>query len=263
MGSATTQALATATAALDAASAVDLGVAGELFSVARAVDGSSQLSGALADSAASEAARAKVVADVFGRAVSPVTLRLLTTIVEQRWSSASDLIDAIEDLGVRAAALAAPEADVEEELFRFSRAIADNPELELALGSRLGDAAAKAALVESLLGTRASAATTLIAASLIRHPRERRVRRLLADATRTVADQRGRTVATVVSAAPLSSAQSTRLAAALSQRYGSTVTLNTLIDPSVLGGLRVQIADDVIDASIASRIADLRQRLVG
>jgi F-type H+-transporting ATPase subunit delta len=62
---------------------------------------------------------------------------------------------------------------------------------------------------------------------------------------------------------PLSAAQSERLAAALGKRYGAAVTLNTVVDPSVVGGVRVQIADDVIDASVSSRLADLRQRLAG
>jgi F-type H+-transporting ATPase subunit delta len=263
MGSATTQAAAATTAALSAAAGVDLDVARELFAVARAVGDSSQLSGALADSAATSQARGRVVADVFGKAVRPVTAALVTTAVEQRWSSAADLVDGIEELAVRAAAVADASADVEAELFSFSRTIADNPELELALGSRLGDASSKAALVESLLKGRASEAATLIAASLIRNPRERRVRQVLARATRMVADQRGRTVATVVSARPLSTAQVERLTAALSKRYGGSVTINTVIDPDVVGGLRVQIADDVIDASVSSRLADLRQRLAG
>lgn len=263
MGSATTQAQAATTAALTAASGVDLDVARELFAVARAVGDSSQLSGALADSAASSDARRKVVDDVFRAAVTPTTASLLATAVEQRWSSAGDLVDGIEELAVRAAAVADTKADVEGELFAFSRTVADNPELELALGSRLGDAAAKAELVDSLLNGRASEATALIVASLVRDPRERRVRQLLSRATRLVADQRGRMVATVVTAAPLSAAQAERLTSALSKRYGGQVTLNTVVDPSVVGGMRVQIADDVIDASVSARLADLRQRLAG
>ncbi|MFC8680891.1 F0F1 ATP synthase subunit delta [Microbacterium ureisolvens] len=263
MGSATTQALAATTTALGAASGVDLDVAGELFAVARAVGDSSQLSGALADSAAPVEARRKVIADVFGRVVKPTTASLLTTAVSERWSSADDLIDGIEELAVRAAAVADAGADVEAELFSFSRAVASNPELELALGSRLGDPASKGALVETLLKGRASAGTTLIASSLVQQPRERRVRQLLSRATKLVADQRGRAVATVVAAAPLSAEQSRRLTAALAKRYGSNVSLNTIVDPSVVGGIRVQIADDVIDASVSSRLADLRQRLAG
>ncbi|WP_019181236.1 F0F1 ATP synthase subunit delta [Microbacterium yannicii] len=263
MGSATTQALAATTAALSAASGVDLDVARELFAAARAVGDSSQLSGALADSSAPVAARRKVVSDVFGTAVAPATASLLTTAVEQRWSTPADLVDGIEELAVRAAAIADGSADVEDELFRFSRTVAGNSELELALGSRLGDASAKGALVQTLLSGRASAAATLIASSLVQQPRERRVRQLLSRATRIVADQRGRKVATVFAASPLSPAQTDRLAAALSARYGSRVSINTVVDRAVVGGLRVQIGDDVIDASVSSRLADLRQRLAG
>lgn len=263
MGSATTQALSASTTALTAASGVDLDVARELFAAAGAVADSSQLSGALADSAAPPTARRRVVSDVFGSAFSSTTVSLLTVVVDERWSSASDLVEGIEELAVRAAAIADPTVDVGEELFRFSRVVTANPELELALGSRLGDSRAKGALVQTLLGGRASAATTLIVSSLAEQSRERRVRELLARASRLVADQRGRTVATVVTAVPLGAAQSERLTAVLSKRYGGAVSINAVVDPGVLGGLRVQIADDVIDASVAARLADLRQRLAG
>ncbi len=262
MGSATTQALAATEAALRATAGIDLGVARELFAAARAVGDSSQLSGALADSSAPAAARAKLLADVFGSLSAP-TLALLRTAVQQRWSGPGDLVGGIEDLAVRAASTADAASDVEGELFRFSRTIAANPELELALGSRLGDASAKGALVERLLSGRASAATTLIVASLVQQPRDRRVRQLLSRAMRIVAEQRGRVVAQVVSARPLRPTQLERLAAALSARYGSAVALNTVVDPTVLGGLRVQIGDDVIDASVSTRLHDLRQRLAG
>ncbi|WP_439591409.1 F0F1 ATP synthase subunit delta [Microbacterium sp.] len=263
MGSATTQALAATTAALDAASGVDLDVARELFAAARALGDSSQLSGALADSAAAPAARSSLVAAAFGGSVSAATVKLLTTVAEQRWSSASELVDGVEELAIRAAAIAEPNADVEDELFRFSRAIAGNSELELALGSRLGEASAKGVLVEKLIGGKTSPATTLIAASLVQQPRERRVRQLLSRATKLVADQRGRIVATVFTAVPLGAAQVDRLTASLSQRYGKNVSVNTVIEPSLVGGLRVQVADDVIDASVSARLADLRQRLAG
>jgi len=263
VGSATTQALAATTAALNAASGVDLDTARELFAAARIVGDSPQLSGALADPAAAPAARSRVVSDVFGAAFGPTALSLLTTAVEQRWSSASQLLDGIEELAVRAAAISAPGVDVDGELFSAARLVAENPEIELALGSRLGDDTAKGALIRTLLRGRASEATILIVSSLVQQPRERRVRQLLSQAMDLVADQRGSIVATVVTAAPLNQTQSDRLSAVLTQRYGKKVGLNAVIDPSVVGGLRVQIADDVIDASVAARLSDLRQRLAG
>jgi len=263
MGSATTQALAATTAALGAVPSVDLGVARELFVAARTLGDSSQLSGALADSSAAPAARAKVVSDVFGATFQPATVSLLTTAAQQRWSSASDLVDGIEELGIRVAAIAEPDADIEGELFGVSRTVAANPELELALGSRLGDASAKGALIETLLSGRTSAATTLIVSSAVQQTRERRVRQLISRAMRLVAQQRGRSVATVIAATPLGRTQTKRLTAALSQRYGTDISLNVVIDPTVVGGVRIEIADDVIDASVASRLHDLRQKLAG
>ncbi len=263
MGSATTQALAATKAALGAASSVDLDTARELFAAARIVGDSPQLSGALADPAAAPAARSRVVADVFGPTFGPAAISLLTTAVEQRWSSASQLVDGIEELAVRAVSIAAPATDVDGELFSTLRLIAANPEVELALGSRLGDDSAKGALIETLLRGRASEATILIVSSLVQQPRERRVRDIISRAMDLVADQRGSIVATVVTAAPLKADQAERLSAVLTRKYGKKVGLNSIIDPSVVGGLRVQIADDVIDASVAARLSDLRQRLAG
>ncbi len=262
MGSATTQALSAQAAALSAQKGITIDTAAELFSAARAIGESSQLSGALADSAAPADARAGVVAAVFGSA-SAATKAILTRAVSERWSSASDLVDGIEELAIRAAAIAGEKDDIEGEIFSFARVVADNPELELALGSRLGDDAAKGALIESLLGGKVSPATVLIVASLARQPRERRVRQLLTRASRIVSAQHERIVATVHSAQALADAQRSRLLDALQSRYGTKVTLNEVLDPSVVGGLRIQVADDVIDGSISARLAELRQKLAG
>ncbi len=260
MGSATTQALAAGVTALDAEK-VDLDTARELFAAARAVAGSKALSGALADSTAAPESRSALVGRVF-TTLSPVAQSLLTSAAAQRWSSKEQLVEGIEELAIRTTAIA-DQADLEGELFRVSRIVAENPELELALGSRLGDGAAKGALMQTLLGGRTSEATTLVVSSLVQQPRGRRVRGLLSRAIRLVAEQRGRTVATVTTAAPLTDAQAQRLSTALSRTYGGQVTINPVVDPSVVGGVRVQIADDVIDGSIASRLADVRQKLAG
>lgn len=262
MGSATTQALAASVSALGAQT-LDLATARDLFAAARAVGSSTQLGGALSDSAAPVAAREQVVKSVFGPVLGTAAVSVLTTVVAQRWSDVSDLVDGIEELAVRAAAASETSADVEGELFSFSRTVAGNPDLELALNSRLGSEEAKGALVERLIAGAVSPATALIVTSLVQQARDRRVRQLLTRSMNIVASQRGRTVATVVSASALTDTQSKRLVAALSAKYGTEVSLNTVVDPTVVGGVRVQIADDVIDGSVSSRLADVRQKLVG
>ena len=262
MGSATTQALAATSAALTAAKGITLQTAEELFGASRLVGSSSQLSGALADPAAPVAARAKVVETVFA-GLSQAAKDVLAAAVSQRWSDSDDLVDGIEEAAIRAAVIAEPKADIAGELFGFLRVVAGDPQLELALGSRLGDANAKGDLVQRLLVGTASAPTTLIVSSLVRQADGRRIRQLLSRANTIVAAQRGEIVATVHTARALSEAQRTRLADALSRRYEGNVTINEVIDPSVVGGLRVQVADDVIDGSISARLADLRHRLAG
>lgn len=263
MGSATTQAQRATNAELAGAKGLDLAVAGQLFQSARVIGSSSHLSGALADPSASPQSRRKVVEDVFGASFGPASVSLLSFAVEQRWSSAADLVAGIEELAIRVVAIAEQGSDIEGELFSFSRTVTQNPELELALGSRLGDAASKGALVDTLLGGRVSAGTALIVSSIVQQPGERRVREALSRTMRIVSDERNRTVATVTTATALTDEQAAQLVRLLSAKYGRDVSLNTVVDSAVVGGLRVQIADDVIDASVSARLAELRQRLAG
>src|SRR5690606_20478389 len=158
-----------------------------------------------------------------------------------------DLVAGLEELAIRAAAKAEKSADVAGELFSVSRVVAENPELELALGSTLGDPAAKVALVRQLFAGTVSEATVLIVSELVRELRGGGVRGALREAIRVVAEQAGRTVATVTTAKPLTAEQAERLRAALSRSYGGEIALNQIIDAGVVGGIRVQVADDIID----------------
>ena len=76
-------------------------------------------------------------------------------------------------------------------------------------------------------------------------------------------DQRGFDVATVTTAVPLTDDQFARLEQRLGAQAGRRVRFDAIVDPSVLGGVRVQIGDDVIDGSVATRLNDLRQKLAG
>ena len=78
MGRATNEAREELTAALDAAEDVNIDVARELFAAARQISASTQLSGALADSAAPATAREAVVTAIFAPVVSATTTALLT-----------------------------------------------------------------------------------------------------------------------------------------------------------------------------------------
>ena len=265
MGSATREALGEAKARLAGQGAgVDLATGEELFAAGRIIGDSSHLLGALSDPGAASAAKVALVKQLFGKAYAPITVELLVGIAESRWSSHTDLLAGIEEIGIRAVAESAPASvAIDAELFEFGRAVSSDAKLELALGSKLGSTDQKRALVERLLGSRAAAQTVAIARQLVTQPRGRRIGELIRYASTIVADQSGSQVATVVVAAPLSAAQLQRLERVLATRHGRTIQLNQVIDPSVVGGVRIQVGDDVIDGSVSTRLNDLRLQLAG
>jgi F-type H+-transporting ATPase subunit delta len=152
--------------------------------------------------------------------------------------------------------------DIPGELFAFGRLVAGNAELELAVGSKLGDPAAKAALVSQLLDGRASEQTIAIVRHLVQQPRGRRIGALLRHAADIVADQSSLAVATVTVAVPLSESQLDRLRRGLASRYGD-LRINQIVDPAVVGGVRVAVGGEVIDDTVATRVKELRLQLAG
>jgi len=81
--------------------------------------------------------------------------------------------------------------------------------------------------------------------------------------SRLVDEDVGRIRATAITAVPLSRADADKLGTELAQKFGHEVRLDTTVDPAILGGLVLRIGDRVIDASVAARLQQLRQRLAG
>lgn len=263
MGSASREALAESRRAARSQNG-DLATGVSLFEASRIIGSSHQLQAALGDPGAETSAKKALVASVFGSRVTPQALTILESVAAGRWSTPSDILEGIEELGLRVIAASAPnDVSLENELFAFGRAVATNSELELALSSKLGSGPAKVVLVERLLQGSASRETVAILTHLVQQPLGRRAGELVRHAAHVVADEAGFAVATVTSAVPLQQAQIDRLQAGLAARSGRPVRVNQIVDANVLGGLRVQIADDVIDGSIAKRLGDLRLQLAG
>jgi len=263
MGSASRVALSAATQQLRAAKGITLATGEQLLAAGRTIESSAQLRSVLADPGVEAARKSALLGTIFA-GLDAGSRALLDGVVASRWSDASELVDGVEELGIRAIAQASGSgAGIEGELFAVERAVASDHELELALGSKLGDAAAKSALAERLLAGKASAATVAIVRHLVQSPRGRRIGALLRTAAGIVADTNGALVASVTVAAAPGAKQLAALEKTLAARYGRSVRLNLIIDPTIVGGMRVQIGDDVIDGTVASRLADLRIRLAG
>jgi F-type H+-transporting ATPase subunit delta len=266
MGSATREALGSALAALAGlgSDTVTLQLTDELFAASRVIGDSSQLRALLSDPSIEPDQKKAAIKAVFSSAVHETTQELLTVVAGSRWSSSRDLLAGIEELGYRAAAESAgTSVSIDTELLSFASAVSSDNELELAVGSKLDDGGAKVQLVERLLSKTASPQTLAIVRHLVVSPRGRRIGAALQHAASIVADQAGLSIATVTSAAPLGVAQLARLQKGLAASHGRELRINQVIDPSIIGGLRVQVGDDVIDGSVARKLSELRLQLAG
>jgi F-type H+-transporting ATPase subunit delta len=93
--------------------------------------------------------------------------------------------------------------------------------------------------------------------------RGRRVDIALRSLIDAAAAARNKVVADVKVATPLVDDQAQRLAAVLSRIAGKEVSLNVIIDASVLGGVSVRLGDEVIDGTVQTRLDQARRALVG
>ena len=66
-----------------------------------------------------------------------------------------------------------------------------------------------------------------------------------------------RRTARVQSAMPLAEPQQSAIRAQLARRYGNGLIFAFAQNPSLIGGLRVQVGSDVFDGSVQARLADL------
>ena len=241
------------------------GVADGLFAVVRLLDTSGQLRRTLADPTTPARSKNDLLDSLLGSQLDPLPLQVLKDAVAQRWSGARDLVDGIEVLAAQARFLVA-EADgslddVEDELFRFSRIVARDPELRAVLTDRGLDTDRKRELLGALLTDRVRPATLSIIEQLVLSPRGRTLESGLEEYAALAAGIRQRSVATVTSAVALDEATQDRLAAALTRTLGRAVQVQVEVDPKVVGGLVVRVGDEVIDGSTLHRLREARRAL--
>ncbi|MGD6743291.1 F0F1 ATP synthase subunit delta [Streptomyces sp. BH106] len=265
------EALAAARERLDAltdSTSVDAkALAGDLASVTALLQREVSLRRVLTDPAQAGEAKAELASRLLGGQVGGETVDLVSGLVRSRWSASRDLVDSLEELANTADLTAAQKSgeldDVEDELFRFGRIVSSNTELRAALTDKSASDSAKGELVKQLLDGRAKPTTERIVGRLVTAPRGRSLEAGLESLSKLAAERRERMVAVVTTAVPLSDAQKQRLGASLAKLYGRQMHLNLDVDPEVLGGIKVQVGDEVINGSIADRIEEAGRRMAG
>jgi F-type H+-transporting ATPase subunit delta len=244
----------------------------ELFGVVAVIDAQAGLRRALSDPSTDGDRKAALVDAVFGSHVSDVTLRVVTEVVRARWSRTRDLADSLETLAVLAELIqadahpgsghhAGESDDVEDELFRFGRIVEANAALRAALADPALPDENKVSLVNALVEDKARPVTVRLLTQVATRPRGRSPEDAIADYTDIASRRRARLVARVTTAVGLTDAEIVRLQAALAGLYGHEVHLQIEVDADIVGGVVVQVGDEVLDGSVAGRLADARRRL--
>jgi F-type H+-transporting ATPase subunit delta len=238
----------------------------ELFSVAKLLDGNGALRRAMTDPARPQAARTGLVQQLFGGKISTQAQEILSTAVAGRWVSGRDLGDALEQLSVEADVAYADSRrkldELEDELFRLDRVVVAERALADKLSDRSIPVGLRQHLIHGLLQDKADAVTV----RLVERAVDGRGRSFAASMRAyqvAAAARRNASIATVRVATDLSEADRTRLAEALGRQYGRDIQLNVIVDPQVVGGVRVDIGDEVMDGTIAARLDEAQRRIAG
>jgi F-type H+-transporting ATPase subunit delta len=236
----------------------------ELFAVGRLLSREISLRRALSDPSRTGDDRAEMFDAMLASQLSEPTRSVVRVAVRQRWASPRDLAGAFEQLAVIAVVASADRAGLldrlEDELFRFSRILLSDAGLRAALTGEV-DAERKANLLDALIGGKVTPQTRILIDQAVVARSSRSVEHTLERFSAAAAARREQLVAHVRSVIDLTDAQRERLASALSRMYGRNVALNVETDPSVLGGVAIQLGDEVLDATVLARLEEARRRL--
>lgn len=241
-------------------------VADELFAVADAIDSSNQLVRLLSDSGRDGEVKETAVRELLTGRVGDAALGLTLAVVLRRWSEQEDILDALERLGVLALLEQSEResvlADVEEELFQFSRVIDESAELSSSFDNAREDPSIRGNVVRGLLDGRAHRLTVALAVRAVSRNTELKPSRRVREIAEFASDRRRRLLAVVETSRALDEAQQSRLGAVLAGIYGREVHMNLEVTSDVVGGLRIHVGDDVYDATVLARLARAREHLV-
>jgi len=236
----------------------------DLFGVVDLLDSSVPLRRAVTDPSRDGESKAGLLARLLSGKVSPDAADLLSGAARARWSAAHDLADSVEILAVDTVLASAESSNrldqVEEDVHRAGQILTTDQGVRSALLDRRASTKAKSELVGRLVSGTASETSTLVR-RMASHPRGRRPEAAFEFVTQAAARRRERLVAHVSVATWPTEEQQQRLAAALTQKYGRQVRLAIDVDTEVLGGMRVQIGDDVIDGTVSRRLDEASEQL--
>jgi len=153
-------------------------------------------------------------------------------------------------------------AVVEQDIDAIGRMIDESDDMQRMVRSPVFSAEDQTKAIEAVLSKSGANSLTMNFFKLLVRNRRLFAAQDIVKAFKALAAQaRGEMQAEVTSAIALDAAQLDELRATLKTSVGKDVTLDTKVDPSLLGGLVVKIGSRMIDSSLKTKIATLKTRM--
>ncbi len=241
-------------------------IGNELFTITSALDNNIQLERALTDPSRPTADKVAVFKEMVGDQVHPMTTEIMTDLVSRRWSRARDIANAVEDFGVDAMMYDADATDstlqVSIELSRLHSSLLNLPVVRSKLYDDQAPSEVRVKLFRELFGDKnLNKVTMRLAEHATCNLRRRRYLETIQWLIKKFSRHMGQSMITVTTAAPLKEEQIKRLIDVYSAKVGRQVHINSVVDPTVLGGMRIQVGDEVTDNTVVAQLQNLHRRV--
>ncbi|MBE5064688.1 F0F1 ATP synthase subunit delta [Bifidobacterium saeculare] len=241
-------------------------IGNELFSVTNVLDRNIRLERALTDPSRPVEDKVALLNKLVGDQAHEMTMEILTDLVGRRWSRVSDIANAVEDFGVDGMMYYADATDatlqVSIELAELHSALLNLPVVRSGLSSDRAPAEARIKLLYALVGNKdLNKVTMRLAEHAACNPRRRRYLSTIHWLINKFSRHMGESMVTVTTAAPLNPEQVDKLIAVYSKRLGRPVHINSNVDPTVIGGMRIEIGDEVTDNTVVAQLQQLQRRV--
>lgn len=241
-------------------------IGNELFTITKVLDDSIQLERALTDPSRPVADKAAVLKELLGDNAHPMTMEIMTDLVSRRWSRARDIANAVEDFGVDAMMYYADATDatlqVSIELSELHSALLNLPVVRAKLYDYQATSEARVKLFREVFsGKTLNKVTMRLAEHATCNLRRRRYLETIQWLINKFSRHMGESMVTVTTATPLKKEQIKRLVEVYSAKVGRQVHINSVVDPTVLGGMRIQVGDEVTDNTVVAQLQNLHRKV--
>ena len=241
-------------------------IGNELFTITKVLDDSIQLERALTDPSRPVADKVAVLKELLGGNAHPMTMEIMTDLVSRRWSRARDIANAVEDFGVDAMMYYADATDatlqVSIELSELHSALLNLPVVRSKLYDYQATSEARVRLFREVFsGKTLNKVTMRLAEHATCNLRRRRYLETIQWLINKFSRHMGESMVTVTTATPLKKEQIKRLVEVYSAKVGRQVHINSVVDPTVLGGMRIQVGDEVTDNTVVAQLQNLHRKV--